>query len=320
MKTSREAFLNAVAYHARTIWLFTVSEHKTVVYPWTAFGVFGALSGPAMTTNSEPTLLSVAVRIPQVLLWMWLVILVFTVANQRFEESIIEDSFNKPWRPMPSQRLTISQARTLLLCAVPAVYLTTLYIGAREEALTGMMLTWMYNDLKGSDVDYVVRNLINALGLTCWSMGATQVACGSSTGAGHALSATGYRWLLLVALIIFTTLQVMDFRDQEGDAKKGRRTAQLVLGDTPVRWVTALAIIFWSLAAPAWWNLGSGSYIMPMAVGGLVAGRLLVWRDVRADEKTWKLWALWMTTLFLLPLCKDFTSLTRVRSNEIRAS
>ena len=261
-----------------------------------------------MTTNSTPDLTSVAFRVPHTLLWMWSVILVFTIANQRLEESVLEDSINKPWRPMPSQRLTVPQARTLLLCAIPAVYLATLQLGAKDQALTGMVLTWMYNDLKGSDEDYVVRNLVNSLGLTTWSIGVTKVACGA---AGHTLNAAGYRWLLIVGLIIFTTLQIQDFRDQTGDLKKGRRTAPLVWGDNFMRWVTASGIVFWSLAAPAWWTLGIPGYLLPMALGAAVGGRLLVKRDARADEKTWKLWALWMASLFALPLWKNPSALIR---------
>ena len=295
-------------FHAHTLWLFTVSEHKTIVFPWTAFGIFGALSGSAMTTNPTPNLASVALRLPHTLLWMWLVILVFTIANQRLEESVLEDSINKPWRPMPSQRLTVPQARTLLLCIIPAVYLASLYLGARDQVVLGMLLTWMYNDLKGSDEDYIVRNLINSLGLTTWSIGATKVACGA---AGHTLNNVGYRWLLMVGLIIFTTLQIQDFRDQEGDSKKGRRTAPLVWGDNVMRWVTASTIVFWSFASPASWKLGIGSYLVPVTIGSLVAGRLLVWRDARTDEKTWKLWALWMASLFVLPLCKNPEALVR---------
>lgn len=297
-----------MAFHVRTLFLFTVSEHKTIVYPWAAFGIFGALSGSAMTTNSAPDLGSIAVRAPQTTLWMWLVILVFTIANQRLEDSILEDSINKPWRPMPTQRLTVPQARTLLLCAIPVVYFATLLLGARDQALMGMLLTWMYNDLKGSDGDYVVRNLINALGLVTWSIGATQVACGT---AGHTLNSTGWYWLLTVGLIIFTTLQIQDFRDQAGDRKKGRRTAQIVWGDNLMRWVTASIIVFWSLASPAWWMLGVESYLLPVAIGGLMAGRLLAWRDALTDEKTWKLWGLWMASLFALPLCKSPTALVR---------
>ena len=300
--TYKNRAMRDVTFHFHTLWLFTVSEHKTIIYPWAAFGIFGALSGSIMTTNSMPDLASVAARGPQTLLWMWLVVLVFTIANQRLEESVLEDSINKPWRPIPSQRLTISQAQTLLLCAVPTVYFATLHLGAGNQALIGMLLTWMYNDLKGSDQNYVVRNLLNALGLTNWSVGATQVACGTT---GHTLNAAGCYWLFIVGLIIFTTLQVQDFRDQAGDLKKGRRTAPLVWGDNFMRWVTALAIIFWSLASPAWWTLGIRGYLMPVAIGGLIARRLLVMRDTRADENTWKLWGLWMASLFVLPLYKN---------------
>ena len=207
---------------------------------------------------------------------------------------------------MPSKRLSVSQARTLLVGAIPLVYLTALKLGAHEPALRGMVLTWIYNDLKGSDENPFIRNLVNAFGLTMWSIGTTQVACGSD---GHTLSDLGQRWLYIVSLVIFTTLQIQDFRDQAGDRKKARRTAPLIYGDGVMRWVTASIIIFWSLALPTWWALGYEGYLLPTAFGGLIAYRLLRWRDRVADEKAWKMWALWMTSLFALPLHKSLSVL-----------
>lgn len=88
--------LNRVRIGAHTLWLFTVSDHKTIVLPWSAFGVLSALSGPAVTTNQEPALADILRQAPAVVLWTWLNILVFTVANQRLPESVIEDQLNKP--------------------------------------------------------------------------------------------------------------------------------------------------------------------------------------------------------------------------------
>ena len=129
-------------YSARTLWLFTVSDHKTFVFPQTAFGIFGALAGPLMTTNMEPELSAIALRIPQVLLWTLLNTLVFTLANQRSPEAVQEDLQNKPWRPLAAGRITTVQTRRLLLPAIPlSLLIIYRWLGAVEETVLLFCLT-----------------------------------------------------------------------------------------------------------------------------------------------------------------------------------
>ena len=72
----------------------------SIVYPETAFGILGVLTGPLLTTNPDPRAMGVLWRIPKVLLWNWLNVF-FDIANQRLPQSILEDTINKPWRPIP---------------------------------------------------------------------------------------------------------------------------------------------------------------------------------------------------------------------------
>lgn len=294
--------LSLAIFHLRTLWLFTISEHQTIVYPWTAFGIFGALSGWALTTNQSPDFWAIIARLPSALLWMWWHILVFTVANQRLPNSVLEDSVNKAWRPLPSGRITGVQARRLLLGIVPATFLLTYVLGAGDFSLMSLLLTWLYNDLEGADENYVIRNLINSLGLVCWSAGTTMVACGKDQ---HQLNAMGYYWLKIEAAIVFTTLQVQDLRDQKGDQARGRRTAPIVLGDVVTRWTIAIPVLFWSLFCPFLWGLGIYGFIVPAVLGGSLSLRVLRWRSVEADQLTWNLWGLWIGSLFILPLCRN---------------
>ncbi|KAM3547327.1 hypothetical protein ARSEF4850_010089, partial [Beauveria asiatica] len=88
---------------------------------------------------------------------------------------------------------------------------------------------------------------------------------------------------------MFSTVQIQDFRDQEGDRARGRQTLPLTMGDARARYVTALLIAFWSLAIPAYWNedlLTTGN-ISPLVTGGLVVIRLLSKRSVQADRLTY---------------------------------
>ncbi|MCJ1387186.1 hypothetical protein MMC18_000026 [Xylographa bjoerkii] len=292
----------SLRFHLRTLWLFTVSEHSTIVYPWTAFGIFSALSGAALTTNQSPNIWEIMFRLPQTLLWMWMNILAFTVANQRLPNSVLEDSVNKAWRPLPSGRITQAQARRLLLAILPVTFFLNMSLGGLEVTLTALVLTWMYNDLGGADENYIVRNLINACGLVSWSAGTTLVACGKDK---YALNAMGYKWLAIEATIIFTTLHVQDLRDQEGDMARDRKTAPIVWGDTATRWTIAIPVLTWSLLCPMIWNLGLPGFLVPLIPGGILALRVMFLRTVDADKITWKLWGIWIASLFILPLISN---------------
>ena len=198
---------HSILYDAHTIWLVTRNDLKSIVFPETAFGICSALSGPMLTSNSSPDAICILKRVPQVILWNWINVLIFDLANQRLPNSIIEDSVNKPWRPIPSGRLSACQARRLLLAILPISVIITFYIGGMEETIVMNTLEYMYNDLGGADENFVVRNLINAAGFICYSAGATRVAYGHDQ---YSLNDKGYQWLAIIGGIIFSTLQMQD--------------------------------------------------------------------------------------------------------------
>lgn len=297
-----------IAYHLYTIWLFTSSDIKSVIIPETALGLASALSGNLLTTNPTPNLLTVLARTPQIVLWNWLNLLLFDVDNQFQPNSILEDSVNKPWRAIPSHRLAAAQARHLLLVIIPVVFLATLHLGGTREAVTLMIMTWMYNDLGGADIDVVIRNLLNGLGYMCYGSGSMVVAAGFGH---HRLNETANSWLMINGAIIFTTLQMQDMPDVKGDAARNRKTIPLVYGDAVARYSIVVPVLAWSVICPAFWGMGPHGYIAPVFVGAWLAFRLLVFRSVAADGETWKVWCLWMMTIYLLPLCKEYSALVR---------
>ncbi|MCJ1353251.1 MAG: hypothetical protein MMC33_003236 [Icmadophila ericetorum] len=278
------------SYHLHTIWLLTVNDFISIIAPETAFGVIGALTGPLFTSNASPDLLDIFRRLPQIVFWNWLNCLIFDTANQRLPNSVLEDSVNKKWRPIPSQRLTPNQARRLLLAVIPLVFVVTLYLGGMEETAAMVGLTWMYNDLGGADESYIVRNIINACGFMCYSSGATRVAIGYGE---HSLNATFFVWLAIIGAIIFSTLQMQDMADQKGDAARGRGTLPLVHGDGVSRWTIAVPVLGWSFFCAAFWDLPLYQYVIPVVMGGFLALRVLLLRSVEADKVTWKIWCFW---------------------------
>ncbi|KAF4633169.1 hypothetical protein G7Y89_g4949 [Cudoniella acicularis] len=131
-------------------------------------------------------------------------------ANQRLPDSISEDKINKPWRPIPMKRISAQGAQKLLLWVIPIVLIATYFLGGFEETIAMMVLTWMYNDLSGADHHYLTRNLINALCFICYSSGSTKVAAGYEL---WKLNDRMRQWLVIVACIVFSALQMQDMAD-----------------------------------------------------------------------------------------------------------
>ena len=148
MQSTREMSPKSLGYFLYTLWLFTVSDHKTFVVPEALFGILGALSGPLLTDNPDPNICQIVFQVPKVFLWTWLNTFVFDLANQRHVESVEEDRLNKPFRPLAAGRITPTQTKQLLLVSIPVVLVVTyFYLGSYEETVLLFSLTWMYNYL-----------------------------------------------------------------------------------------------------------------------------------------------------------------------------
>ncbi|KAI4183619.1 MAG: hypothetical protein L6R41_005299 [Letrouitia leprolyta] len=290
-------------YHLHTTWLFTVSDLKSVVIPETILGLTAALSGSLLTDNDNPQSWEIFLRTPQVVLWTWLNLFLFDLCNQSQTQSVLEDCINKPWRAIPSHRISATQARTLLLLVIPTVYLSTLRLGGTWESVTLMIGTWMYNDLGGADNGVIVRNLLNALGYICYSSGSMKVATGFGQ---HDLNETSTIWLEIIGGIIFTTLQMQDMADVHGDAKRGRKTVPLIYGDRFARWSIAIPVVAWSLVCPAFWVVGLLGYVLPIIAAGVFLSRLFMYRSVEDDALTWWFWCAWLSAVFITPLAKRY--------------
>jgi 4-hydroxybenzoate polyprenyltransferase len=267
------------------------------------FGLFSALAGSPLTTDARPDVLSILSRVPSAFLLVWANLLVFNIANQRLPDAILEDKLNKPSRPLPSGCITESQARHLLIASIPVVLALSYCLGPWQETTLLFSFNWVYNDLKGSDEDFVVRNLLIAIGYGIYSSAALRVVCGSDAS----ITVLGLYWIVLVILIMFTTQHIYDMRDQAGDKVRGRRSAPLVLGDGVARWTIAIPVIIWSVACPLFLGLGLWAYLVPVSLGLVVAGKTLLQRSPAHDKVSAKTWALWTVVLFSLPLFRQHT-------------
>ncbi|KAI4150139.1 MAG: hypothetical protein L6R39_002334 [Caloplaca ligustica] len=218
----------------------------------------------------------------------------------------MEDSINKPWRPIPSGRVTADESRVMLLILVPLTFLLAWQLDVVQESAAFTICTWMYNDLGGSSEGSFIRNALNAAGLVTLHAGATAIALKRSGSAQ--LTLQSWAWLASIAAVILTTVQTQDLPDRHGDLARRRKTMPLVYGEEFTRWVTAVLVIVWSLVCPSIWHVDMFGYVVPVLVAVFLAIRIVYCRSIAADELSWKVWCGWMSLMFILPLYKVLTA------------
>ena len=303
---SLRIFTRKPLFHLYTLWLFTRSDLKTIIGPSTAFGIIGALSGPALLANasSSGSSLKILSRVPAAAFWSWINLLPFAIENQRLPAAIREDSINKPWRPLPSKRVLPEEAKTLMLALYLLALLFSLALGGVWQCLALMLLGYWYNDLKGADNSCITRNFINACGYISFTSGALEVTSNSHTSAMSVYSAE-YSWFFTVGAVVFTTIQSQDLYDQAGDKLVQRWTVPLVIGDSAARWSIAVPVMFWSYFCPAFWQIRTVGYFPPFTLAMVVAWRTLRKRGIVEDKTTFKIYNVWIISIFALPYLRN---------------
>ena len=289
---------NPISFHLKTLWLFTRSDFKAVIFPQIIFALANVLSGNVVQEASTLAEAKPLIRIFYAVSWLWIHLLVEDIANQRLELSIVEDSTNKPWRPLHSCRITSEGARHLLFGAVFNAILISSILNVVTPSLSIITLTWMYNDLDGANHHFLIRNVLNAGGLLSFGGGATLIISGTK----NHLTDKGYQWFAIMGAVIATTIHVQDLADVEGDAARHRRTIPLVMGQRVARWSAASFVVFWTLACASYWCLKLSYSAFPVIAGTTLAALILTSRDVRCDKMAWKFWCLWIAVLYLSPL------------------
>ncbi|TDZ20850.1 Fumagillin beta-trans-bergamotene synthase [Colletotrichum orbiculare MAFF 240422] len=290
-------WLQRARYHLKTAFLFSKSDIKTVLIPQTIFIVSAVFANEPLTTKPDLAITDVLKRLPLAVLWIWMNLVICGISNQRLPDSILEDEHNKPWRPIAAKRLTPAQAQNLLLALMPLAMGVSLVVGGLTPTVTMMALLYMYNDLDGSSVNIWARNAINTGGIMCFGAGALQVLSGAE------LVPRGWVWIGLTGAAIATTVQALDFMDVEGDRARGRQTIPLIYGQGVARGGLAAAAALWSVVCAAFWDLSMYAWFAPVFVGVSMALMTVLRRDDKANVAVAKLWCLWMSVLYVLPVC-----------------
>ncbi|KAI9722765.1 MAG: hypothetical protein M1828_004461 [Chrysothrix sp. TS-e1954] len=296
--------LHSILYQVVVIlWLFTYSDIKTILIPKIAFGLVTYLCGPVLTSNQQPTAKYALARLPNLVVWIWIHLLYCNLSNQRQPEAIEEDRVNKPWRPLPSGRISKLQTNRLLIVVTLSSIATSYFCGGLEQSIILIVGGWSYDKLGSSDSNFAVRNLHNAGGFLIFASGAANVAC-ECPGSAIKFNDSFYQWLATIAFIVFTTVQTQDLEDQAGDSVRNRATIPLVLGDSLARWTVAIPVVCWSLFCPFFWRMSLIGSLLPTGIGTTIAARVLSLRSVNEDKKTWRLWCAWMAVMYALPFLK----------------
>ncbi|KAL8757990.1 MAG: hypothetical protein Q9184_004061 [Pyrenodesmia sp. 2 TL-2023] len=268
LPANQHALQRSWIFHMHTLWLFTKSDLKTVMAPSTIFAICCGLAEHAAqdpSVNIPKLLPKLFKRLPHVLIWTWSNLLVEDLANQRLPASILEDSLNKPWRPLPSNRISPEETRHLLLWLLPVVTLLSWHLNVAKESILGFVFIWMYNDLEGSGEGWFIRNALNAIALANWDAAATAIIL-KRNGSAELANRT-WLWLYAVVAVMLTTVQVQDLPDMHGDRAADRKTMPLVVGENVTRWLTAVVVMVWSFILPRIWDLEPLGYVLMMATG-----------------------------------------------------
>ena len=111
----------------------------------------------------------------QCILWVWLHVLQFNLSNQLHDPE--EDIRNKPWRPLPSGRITLANVFILKYITTATCLLLSYYYSfcTLMSSASLSILIRLYHENHG-DQHWLSRNLMNSVGYSCFATGGTLVA------------------------------------------------------------------------------------------------------------------------------------------------
>lgn len=295
----------------RTLYLF-VCDYNIIVLTWSLLGMFCSSSrlshcflpnepfgqqrnllGQSGALPRWPFSPSLIIRFPLVFTWIGLAALGFSLANQRLSSSIDEDKLNKPWRPVPSGRISPAATGTLrwFVCSVGFVF--SLCVGGCNEFVVQMIASFSYNDLGASQGLWIIRDIHNAIGLVSWLVGCISIAGGTE------IQYTSCKVLSagVLFLVVATTIAIQDFRDVDGDRAAGRRTLPILVGDDIARLITSGLILAWTYGVGINHGKVTISVVTLATVGTGLAAWLVMKRTRMADKVALQGWYVWFAAL-----------------------
>ncbi|KAJ7575283.1 UbiA prenyltransferase family [Mycena floridula] len=269
-------------YHAWTLYLFTKSDIKTILVP---IVVFGAISAP----NTSVACIANAT------FWTWIHLLQFCISNQRMSPG--EDVLNKPWRPLPSARLTAHQASVLRWILLPVCLGLSWIHQIVHIGIIFAVGVLLHNEFK-LDSYWPTRHILNALGYFTFDLGATTI---SRVDSSQDIAPRVFLAQFMGAMIVLTTIHAQDFQDEQGDRVQGRRTLPIVM-PTVGRFSMPVILIFWSILLTVHWSCTLIFTIGIISFGIWVGIRFWSLRSPADDRISYWLYNFWLGAVRIVPL------------------
>lgn len=247
----------------------------------------------AYTVRPERSLWDLAGVIGGGVAYFALYIYTFCVGNQI--AGLEEDRINKPDRPLPSGLVSLRGAKARWVIAnilFPLIAYVLGGVAITRWALAWQMIAISYNFL-GLHRHWITKNFVFiTLGTLVLMAAAWELVL--------PLSATAWRWILVISISFGATLHIQDLRDVAGDRHVGRRTFSLAIGDRRARVVLAAGIVALPiithlfLTGDSWPSVPVVACELGLATVNFVcASRVLLLRTSRADHTTYMLHTYW---------------------------
>ncbi|OSD02318.1 hypothetical protein PYCCODRAFT_1367966 [Trametes coccinea BRFM310] len=264
------------------LYLFTKSDIKTIFLPVTLFAWYSCPS------TSASAMFSAA-------LWSWMHLLQFCVSNQAMSPD--EDAINKPWRPIPSGRITPYGAAVLRWTLLPLCFMYSVYHKIMAAGTIFAIGVLLHNECM-LDSHWFTRNVLNALGYAVFDAGATAIA---QQATKSILPATSLVAHYLSIAIVLTTIHAQDFQDEAGDRLTNRRTIPIVMPRLG-RLSMLIMPILWSVGLAIGWSRSPVLSAILFCLGVTVGLRFYLWRSAGADRTSYILYNIWLGLARITPI------------------
>ncbi|KAJ3488611.1 hypothetical protein NLI96_g2717 [Meripilus lineatus] len=138
-----------------------------------------------------------------------------------------------------------------------------------------------YNEF-GLSEHWLSKNLLNAIGYAAFEVGAVVVAL---SGEEKQLDYYAVKAVTISSLLIFTTIQSQDFKDEEGDRACGRKTVAILYPKVG-RISLSILITAWAIVLPVIWHAPVLVSLLFLLMGVGIAVRFLALRDTASDRSS----------------------------------
>jgi len=266
-----------------TLFRFTEADIKTALIPVTAFA---AATAPVTSIRS----------LFETIFWIWLHLLQFAVSNQSLDPE--EDRLNKPRRPLPAGRITMTQAIWLRWLLIPiCLGYSALYSPSVTILSAGVIImTIIYNEGGAHASHWTIRSGMNCVSYGILEAGATLVA-GRNRDQLHNV---GLLAVLFSIGALATTIHAQDFKDVKGDALIGRKTLPIAMPQF-ARLSMLAGLSGWSLALSYFWQLTPLMAASFCGLGLFIGTRFMTLKNARADQVSYYWYNIWLAVVHVLP-------------------